>query len=113
MAWLSAPSIFDSPNYPVAPDQVSVNWSRENTWSGRRSLSFGEVDVLPFATAKNIDVLVFGPSAHDLLGGHLARDTPFMLKGESAAREFDAVAQLIVSAVQDQSDHGTFMSLCR
>jgi aryl-alcohol dehydrogenase-like predicted oxidoreductase len=36
-----------------------------------------EADVLPYAAAKDIGVLVYGPLAHGLLSGHLERDTEF------------------------------------
>jgi aryl-alcohol dehydrogenase-like predicted oxidoreductase len=36
-----------------------------------------EADVLPYAAAHDIGVLVYGPLAHGLLGGHLGPDTRF------------------------------------
>ena len=36
-----------------------------------------EADVLPFAAANGIGVLVYGPLAHGMLGGHLGADTQF------------------------------------
>jgi len=63
-----------------------------------------EADVLPFTAANDIGVLVYGPLAHGLLGGHLGPDTRFApddwrsknstFRGDSYQRNLRAVAQL-------------------
>jgi aryl-alcohol dehydrogenase-like predicted oxidoreductase len=63
-----------------------------------------EASVLPYTAANNIGVLVYGPLAHGLLGGHLRLDTTFAegdwrgkseaFTGESFARNLNAVADL-------------------
>jgi aryl-alcohol dehydrogenase-like predicted oxidoreductase len=63
-----------------------------------------EAEVLPYAAAHDIGVLVYGPLAHGLLGGHLAPDTEFaagdwrakspMFGGETFARNLAVVARL-------------------
>jgi aryl-alcohol dehydrogenase-like predicted oxidoreductase len=63
-----------------------------------------ETDVLPYAAANRIGVLVYGPLAHGLLGGHLGPDTRFapgdwraksdVFRGETFARNLGVVAQL-------------------
>ncbi len=63
-----------------------------------------EADVLPFTAANDIGVLVYGPLAHGLLGGHLRPDTRFapddwrsknaMFHGASYERNLRAVGQL-------------------
>jgi aryl-alcohol dehydrogenase-like predicted oxidoreductase len=63
-----------------------------------------EADVLPYTVANDIGVLVYGPLAHGLLGGHLGPDTRFaaddwrsknpMFHGDSYLRNLQAVAQL-------------------
>jgi aryl-alcohol dehydrogenase-like predicted oxidoreductase len=63
-----------------------------------------EADVLPYTAANDIGVLVYGPLAHGLLGGHLGPDATFapgdwrakspMFSGETFARNLQVVAQL-------------------
>jgi len=63
-----------------------------------------EAEVLPYAAANDIGVLVYGPLAHGLLGGHLGPDTTFvpgdwrakspMFCGETFARNLQVVEQL-------------------
>jgi hypothetical protein len=63
-----------------------------------------ESEVLPYAVANGIGVLVYGPLAHGLLGGHLGADTRFepgdwraksdVFRGETFARNLGVVAQL-------------------
>jgi len=63
-----------------------------------------EAEVLPYAAANNIGVLVYGPLAHGLLGGRLRRDTRFasddwrsknpMFHGDSYERNLRVVARL-------------------
>ncbi|HEY4927857.1 MAG TPA: aldo/keto reductase [Acidimicrobiales bacterium] len=67
----------------------------------RRSI---EADILPYADAHDIGVLVYGPLAHGLLSGDLHEDTRFapgdwrgtspVFKGESFRRNLDVVDQL-------------------
>jgi aryl-alcohol dehydrogenase-like predicted oxidoreductase len=70
-----------------------------------------EADVLPYTAANDIGVLVYGPLAHGLLGGHLGPDTTFapgdwrakspMFSGETFARNLQVVAQLKRLATQE------------
>lgn len=70
-----------------------------------------EADVLPYTAAHDIGVLVYGPLAHGLLGGHLTTDTRFapddwrskhpMFRGDSYERNLRAVAQLRRLATED------------
>ena len=63
-----------------------------------------EASVLPYTAAHDIGVLVYGPLAHGLLGGHLRPGTTFaegdwrgqseVFTGESFARNLSAVAAL-------------------
>jgi aryl-alcohol dehydrogenase-like predicted oxidoreductase len=63
-----------------------------------------EASVLPFTQSHDIGVLVYGPLAHGLLGGHLGVDTRFAsgdwratsgdFRGEAYARNLAAVAEL-------------------
>jgi hypothetical protein len=63
-----------------------------------------EADVLPYAKAHDIGVLVYGPLAHGLLGGHLGPDTRFAdddwrshspdFRGDAFARNLRVVAAL-------------------
>jgi aryl-alcohol dehydrogenase-like predicted oxidoreductase len=63
-----------------------------------------ETNVLPYTAAHDIGVLVYGPLAHGLLGGHLRPGTTFpdgdwransdVFTGESFARNLRAVAEL-------------------
>jgi hypothetical protein len=63
-----------------------------------------ESDVLPYAAAHDIGVLVYGPLAHGLLGGHLQPNTRFaagdwraasdVFRGEAFARNLAVVADL-------------------
>lgn len=63
-----------------------------------------EASVLPFARANDIGVLVYGPLAHGLLGGHLRVDSSFHagdwratsadFHGDAYARNLAAVAKL-------------------
>ncbi len=63
-----------------------------------------ETSVLPFARAHDIGVLVYGPLAHGLLGGHLGIDTRFApgdwratsadFRGVAYARNLATVAEL-------------------
>jgi hypothetical protein len=63
-----------------------------------------EASVLPYTAAHNIGVLVYGPLAHGLLGGHLRPGVTFpagdwrassdVFTGESFARNLRAVAEL-------------------
>ena len=63
-----------------------------------------ETEVLPYAAAHNIGVLVYGPLAHGLLTGHLSADTKFppgdwrsrsdMFTGAGFQRNLRAVAEL-------------------
>jgi aryl-alcohol dehydrogenase-like predicted oxidoreductase len=63
-----------------------------------------ESEVLPYAERTGIGVLVYGPLAHGLLGGHLGPTTAFktadwrqnspVFSGESYRRNLDAVAAL-------------------
>jgi aryl-alcohol dehydrogenase-like predicted oxidoreductase len=69
-----------------------------------------EVDVLPYTAAHDIGVLVYGPLAHGLLGGHLGPDTHFapgdwrakspMFSGETFARNLGVVEQLRTVATE-------------
>jgi hypothetical protein len=70
-----------------------------------------ESEVLPYTAANNIGVLVYGPLAHGLLGGHLGPDTRFdpgdwrskssVFRGESFVRNLKAVARLQELAEQE------------
>jgi aryl-alcohol dehydrogenase-like predicted oxidoreductase len=70
-----------------------------------------EADVLPYAAASNVGVMVYGPLAHGLLGGHLGPDTTFppgdwrakspMFEGETFTRNLRVVAQLEKLATQE------------
>jgi aryl-alcohol dehydrogenase-like predicted oxidoreductase len=63
-----------------------------------------ETSILPYAAAHDIGVLVYGPLAHGLLGGHLTEDTAFPagdwrgsspdFKGATFKRNLAAVEQL-------------------
>jgi aryl-alcohol dehydrogenase-like predicted oxidoreductase len=63
-----------------------------------------ETEILPYAAAHQIGVLVYGPLAHGLLGGHLGPDTRFDpddwrskspdFHGQSYERNLRAVAEL-------------------
>lgn len=63
-----------------------------------------EKEILPYAASRNIGVLVYGPLAHGLLGGHLRPETTFtpsdwrhaspVFSGESYRRNLDAVTAL-------------------
>jgi hypothetical protein len=63
-----------------------------------------EADVLTYTAQNEIGVLVYGPLAHGLLGGHVGLDTRFapedwrskspVFQGEGFRRNLDAVAQL-------------------
>jgi aryl-alcohol dehydrogenase-like predicted oxidoreductase len=63
-----------------------------------------ETDVLPYAAAHDVGVLVYGPLAHGLLTGHLSADTKFapgdwrsrsdMFTGPTFERNLRAVAEL-------------------
>jgi aryl-alcohol dehydrogenase-like predicted oxidoreductase len=69
-----------------------------------------EADVLPYAMANNIGVLVYGPLAHGLLGGHLGADSHFregdwrakspMFGGEAFARNLSVVEKLRTVATE-------------
>jgi aryl-alcohol dehydrogenase-like predicted oxidoreductase len=69
-----------------------------------------ETDVLPYTSAKDVGVMVYGPLAHGLLGGHLGPETTFapgdwrarspMFSGETFARNLRVVAQLENLATQ-------------
>ena len=68
--------------------------------------------MLPYAAAHDIGVLVYGPLAHGLLGGHLRAGATFpdgdwrahsdVFTGESFARNLGAVAELEQPARDDQ-----------
>jgi hypothetical protein len=70
-----------------------------------------EADVLPYTSANNVGVLVYGPLAHGLLGGHLGPDTTFapgdwrakspMFSGEIFAGNLRVVARLEELATQE------------
>jgi hypothetical protein len=70
-----------------------------------------EADVLPYAAANDVGVLVYGPLAHGLLGGHLGAETQFptgdwrakspMFHGQTFARNLGVVAQLDKLATQE------------
>jgi len=70
-----------------------------------------EADVLPYTSANNVGVLVYGPLAHGLLGGHLGPDATFapgdcrakspMFCGQTFARNLRVVAQLEKLATQE------------
>jgi aryl-alcohol dehydrogenase-like predicted oxidoreductase len=70
-----------------------------------------ETDVLPYTSAQNIGVLVYGPLAHGLLSGRLAPDTKFapddwrsrnpMFHGGAYERNLRAVAGLRRLAVEE------------
>jgi aryl-alcohol dehydrogenase-like predicted oxidoreductase len=70
-----------------------------------------EADVLPYATANDIGVLVYGPLAHGLLGGSLGPDTRFapddwrsksaMFHGETYGRNLGVVGALRQLATQE------------
>jgi aryl-alcohol dehydrogenase-like predicted oxidoreductase len=63
-----------------------------------------EAQVLPYTAAHNIGVLVYGPLAHGLLGGHMSPETNFaaddwrskspMFKGDAFLRNLRAAAAL-------------------
>jgi aryl-alcohol dehydrogenase-like predicted oxidoreductase len=63
-----------------------------------------EAELLPYTAANDIGVLVYGPLAHGLLGGHLGADTHFapgdwrakspIFKGEAFARNLRVVDEL-------------------
>jgi aryl-alcohol dehydrogenase-like predicted oxidoreductase len=69
-----------------------------------------EADVLPYTAANDIGVLVYGPLAHGLLGGHLSAATHFdpgdwrakspAFRGESYERNLGVVAQLRALATE-------------
>ncbi|HEY8755506.1 MAG TPA: aldo/keto reductase [Candidatus Dormibacteraeota bacterium] len=70
-----------------------------------------ETDILPYATAHDIGVLVYGPLAHGLLSGHLHTDTRFSpgdwrshsrdFQGRAFARNLRVVAALEQLANQE------------
>jgi len=70
-----------------------------------------ETDVLPYAAANDVGVLVYGPLAHGLLGGQLGAETQFpagdwrakspMFHGQTLARNLGVVAQLDKLATQE------------
>jgi hypothetical protein len=70
-----------------------------------------ETEVLPYAAAHNIGVLVYGPLAHGLLGGHVGTGTQFdpgdwrsrspVFRGETYERNLRSVARLQQLAVQE------------
>jgi aryl-alcohol dehydrogenase-like predicted oxidoreductase len=70
-----------------------------------------EADLLPYAAAEDIGVLVYGPLAHGLLSGQLRSDTRFapedwrskspMFGGETFARNLGVVAQLRTLATEE------------
>ena len=70
-----------------------------------------EAEVLPYTAANDIGVLVYGPLAHGLLGGHLGHDATFapgdcrakspMFCGQTFARNLRVVAQLEKLATQE------------
>ena len=70
-----------------------------------------EAEVLPYTAAHGIGVLVYGPLAHGLLGGHFGPDTQFALgdwrakspefHGDSFARNLRAVDRLRQLATQE------------
>ncbi len=70
-----------------------------------------EADVLPYAAANNIGVLVYGPLAHGLLSGSLGPDTRFepgdwrakspMFSGEGFDRNLGVVERLRQLATED------------
>jgi aryl-alcohol dehydrogenase-like predicted oxidoreductase len=70
-----------------------------------------EADVLSYTAANDIGVLVYGPLAHGLLGGHLGLDTEFapgdwrakspVFSGETFARNLGVVAQLEKLATEE------------
>ena len=76
-----------------------------------------ETSVLPYTAAHDIGVLVYGPLAHGLLGGHLRSGATFpdgdwrahsdVFTGESFARNLEAVARLEQLA---RDDLGTSVS---
>jgi aryl-alcohol dehydrogenase-like predicted oxidoreductase len=70
-----------------------------------------EADILPYTRANDIGILVYGPLAHGLLGGHLGPDTRFapddwrsnnpMFHGDSYHRNLRAVERLRDLATED------------
>jgi aryl-alcohol dehydrogenase-like predicted oxidoreductase len=70
-----------------------------------------ETDVLPYTAANDIGVLVYGPLAHGLLGGHLGSDTQFnpddwrskspVFHGEPYERNLGVVARLRELATEE------------
>jgi hypothetical protein len=70
-----------------------------------------EAEILPYAAANNIGVLVYGPLAHGLLGGHLGPSTQFdpgdwrskssVFHGDTYERNLRAVARLQELAAQE------------
>jgi hypothetical protein len=70
-----------------------------------------EADVLPYAAANDIGVLVYGPLAHGLLGGRLGADSQFapddwrskspVFHGDTYRRNLQAVARLEQLADQE------------
>ncbi len=72
-----------------------------------------EDNILPYTAANDIGVLVYGPLAHGLLGGHLTESTTFapedwrgrsdMFTGERFARNLKAVRSLSLLAREELS----------
>ena len=70
-----------------------------------------EIDVLPYTTANDVGVLVYGPLAHGLLGGRLGPDTRFdpgdwrssssVFRGDTYERNLRAIARLWQLATQE------------
>jgi aryl-alcohol dehydrogenase-like predicted oxidoreductase len=70
-----------------------------------------EADVLPYTATNDIGVLVYGPLAHGLLGGHLGTDTQFdpgdwrskspVFHGESYTRNLRVVAEIQKLAIEE------------